>query len=210
LRGSLTQRCDDEVVTVRDGQHQVCGRLVSSSACAEHHLCGPPVSIRALGRGHRLEHRCPHNRVRELERILVAQEIDADERARRAQRRFRLEMCERGGQREVGAVTQGRGGAQQSSRFGRKAREASRDSTRDRIRSELEHVRCPIGSRHDPLPRQCVEKRKQKERIASRACLQRCSEQRVGLSSEATAGQHRRGLLAEAAGPNRHTGGVCK
>ena len=186
------------------------GRLVTPSACAEDHLRGPPVSIRALGRGHRLEHRCPHDRVRELERILVAQEIDADERARRAQRRFRLEICERGCEREVGAVTKGRGSAQQRRRFGRQAREASRDSARDRMRSELEYMSRLVGGRGDLLPTQRVEKREEKERIAPRPCLQRCSEQRVGLGSEAAAGQQRGGLLAQAAGPNHHAAGVCK
>ena len=69
---------------------------------------------------------------------------------------------------------------------------------------------CPIGGRRDLLPRQCVEEREQKERIPSRPCLQRCREERVWLGSEAAAGQHRGGLLAEAAGANDRTHGVRK
>src|SRR6266702_181706 len=41
----LTQRRDDEVVTVRNGEHQVRGCLIRQSACPEYRLDGPPVSL---------------------------------------------------------------------------------------------------------------------------------------------------------------------
>ena len=86
------------------------GRLIRQSACAEYRLGGPPVSLRALSRAHGLENRRAHDRVHELERVFTAEEIDSDERARRTQRGLHLDLCQRGGQRELSAITKDRGG----------------------------------------------------------------------------------------------------
>src|SRR2546430_5827416 len=50
-------------------------------------------SLRALRLAHGLEDRRAHDGVDELEWVLVAEEIDPDERARRADRLFGLDIC---------------------------------------------------------------------------------------------------------------------
>ena len=197
--GRTTKRLDHKRIARGNRPDEIRRRLLQPRATLEKNLGRPTMGARPLVSAHLLEHSSTDDRVRELDRVLVPQQVGADERARRRQRGFRVEAAERGGERQLGPVTENRCRAEQAGGIGVQAGQASCDAARDRLRPELEHTRRLLGRRGRPLPPERIEQRNEKERIPSRARLQRCAEDRVRLDPQALAGERRCRFLTEAA-----------
>ena len=81
--GGAAERRDDESIAHRDRPHEVRRGLLGRSAASEQQLGRAAMSTSALVGAHVLEDRGPDDRVGELERVLVAQEIGSDKGAGR-------------------------------------------------------------------------------------------------------------------------------
>ena len=132
----------------------------------------------------------------------------SNERAGGRQRRARLDPGQRGGERELSAITEDRRRTQEPvASPGRRARRVE-IAIRDCLWTELEHVRRLLCGRRDPLPPDCVEQRDQEERVAARSCLSAAANAAVGLDRQVVRAQARQPTPAQTAGPDHHAGGI--
>ena len=127
------------------------GSLLGPSSRVQDRLGSRPMSLRTRGRAHRFEHRRAHDRVRELERVLVAEEVEPERarwppsapssgRSRRARRREQA-RCDRRGSPPHASRSVASGG--------RRARRVE-TPCETRSRAELEHMRRVLDRRSEP------------------------------------------------------------
>ena len=125
------------------------------------------MRTRPLHTIHLLEDGAAHHGVSELERVLVAEEIGSNKRARRGHGRRSIDSCERCGERERRPIAQDRRRTQQIGGFGRKTRQARRHAVGHRRWAELEEAWRGFCGRRNPLPPDRVEQRDQVERVTA-------------------------------------------
>ena len=165
--GGLAQGRHHERIAGRHCPHQMCSRLFRDGSALQQDLGRAAMRSRAFIRAHILENRGTDDRVGELERVLVPKQVRFDQFASGTERRPRLHIGQFGRERQFGPIAERCRRPQEPSRLVRQTREARRDSASDCLRPELDHVRCLIWGRTDPLLPNRVQQRDQEERIAA-------------------------------------------
>ena len=83
----------NEGITIGKRLCEMCGRLFGNCPGFKERFCGATVCADSLARVHVREDSGANDRVDELERVLLAQKVGADERARRAEGGFWFQPC---------------------------------------------------------------------------------------------------------------------
>ena len=138
----------------------------------------------------------------------MTQEVRTNERVRCAESCGWFKSGDRSGEPQLGLITDDCGRAEQLGGVGRQVCETARDSARDGLRAEFEHVWHVLLGRGTSVTRQRVEQGGDVEGIAARAGVQRCDERRVGLSRKSRTGKGSYRLLPEIAGTDHDRGRI--
>ena len=117
-----------------------------------------------------------HDRVEELDRIGVAQEIDRDEPGGLLSGHDELDAGERRDVAQLAAVAEDGPGFRDRHRVRGQTGEVTRDRAGDCTWAELEHVLRLLGRRLDPLARDRIQHRRHVQRVPARGERHRCSE----------------------------------
>ena len=94
------------------GGREVRGRLLRRRAAFEEKLGGSALRAHPVVGGHLLVDGSPDDRVHEFERVLLAEQVRANERSCCAQGGRRIEAGEGGRKPKLGPVTEDHGGVQ--------------------------------------------------------------------------------------------------
>ena len=156
----------------------------------------------ALGRRHVVVHRRAHDRMRELERHLVVQEVGAGERRRRVACEVTLETREGCCMPELCAAAEHRDRAHEHRRLRRQARQTQRDRPRDRLGPDLRDAHRVLARRVEAFALDRVEQRLDEERIAAGRRPAGADEVLVRLPAEELARDVAHGVAAERGRPH--------
>ena len=209
LLGRVAQRGAHERIVVGNRLHQVPSGLLGRCPRIEKRFGRATVRVDALAHSHPFENGTADDRVGELERILVAEEVSLDEYRRRRQSRGRIDSSERGGERQRRAITDDRSRTQELDGVAGEAGDPARDCACDCLRPELQDVRYLVGRRHDSVAPNGIEHGYEIEGIAAGALVQRCSEGGIGFRSKPEAGEGGSRLRAERGRTHHDRGRIC-
>jgi hypothetical protein len=93
------ERRDHEAITRRDCAYEIGRGLFRDRAAVEQQRCGLAMCARALVCAHLLENRAANDRMRELEQVLIPEQIGSNKGAGSRHSSAWANSCERGGER---------------------------------------------------------------------------------------------------------------